>query len=139
MITQGAKIVTHIHQEMALHIDYCKGFGVTKEEIVATEEHQGKSEENTRTTANIEYQLVLHIPGIYHTLRVTEDILTKPDMYSTSVSLKTGLPCKLHYRPAYWDMGKLPEGFMQTLKQSARGMCIGNGLKTMLQMTTQKP
>ncbi|KAE8447396.1 hypothetical protein EG329_010810 [Mollisiaceae sp. DMI_Dod_QoI] len=39
-ISASAKIVAHIHQEMALHIDYCKGFGITKEEIVSTEESQ---------------------------------------------------------------------------------------------------
>ncbi len=29
---------------MALHIDYCKGFGVSKEQIDATEESEGKRE-----------------------------------------------------------------------------------------------
>ncbi|KAI0145876.1 Phosphomethylpyrimidine kinase-domain-containing protein [Hypoxylon sp. NC0597] len=39
-IAAGAKIVSHIHTEMKLHIDYCKGFGISKEEIEATEELQ---------------------------------------------------------------------------------------------------
>ncbi|KAI1808501.1 Phosphomethylpyrimidine kinase-domain-containing protein [Daldinia bambusicola] len=39
-IAAGAKIVSHIHTEMKLHLDYCKGFGISKEEIEATEEHQ---------------------------------------------------------------------------------------------------
>ncbi|KAI8634900.1 Rapamycin-insensitive companion of mTOR, N-term-domain-containing protein [Xylariaceae sp. FL1651] len=39
-IAAGAKIVSHIHTEMSLHIDYCKSFGISKEEIEATEEHQ---------------------------------------------------------------------------------------------------
>ncbi|KAI0550263.1 Phosphomethylpyrimidine kinase-domain-containing protein [Xylaria curta] len=39
-IAAGAKIVQHIHTEMKLHIDYCKSFGIEKEEIEATEEHQ---------------------------------------------------------------------------------------------------
>ena len=38
---KAAKIVGHIHHEMGLHIDYCKDFGVTKEEIEMTEESQG--------------------------------------------------------------------------------------------------
>ncbi|KAI0486909.1 Phosphomethylpyrimidine kinase-domain-containing protein [Xylaria cf. heliscus] len=39
-IAAAAKIVQHIHVEMKLHIDYCKSFGIEKEEIEATEEHQ---------------------------------------------------------------------------------------------------
>ncbi|KAI1393859.1 Phosphomethylpyrimidine kinase-domain-containing protein [Hypoxylon trugodes] len=39
-IAAGAKIVSHIHTEMQLHIDYCKEFGISIEEINATEEHQ---------------------------------------------------------------------------------------------------
>ncbi|KAK8022217.1 phosphomethylpyrimidine kinase THI20 [Apiospora rasikravindrae] len=39
-IAAGAKIVTHINTEMSLHIDYCASFGISKEQIVATEEHQ---------------------------------------------------------------------------------------------------
>jgi thiaminase len=38
---EGAKIVSHIHHEMALHVDYCKGFGVSKGEMEACEESQG--------------------------------------------------------------------------------------------------
>ncbi|KAF4831185.1 putative hydroxymethylpyrimidine/phosphomethylpyrimidine kinase 2 [Colletotrichum tropicale] len=39
-ISAGATIVSHIAREMSLHIDYCKGFGITVPEIEATEEHQ---------------------------------------------------------------------------------------------------
>ncbi|KAI0022019.1 Phosphomethylpyrimidine kinase-domain-containing protein [Xylariomycetidae sp. FL0641] len=39
-IAAGAKIVAHIHTEMSLHLDYCKSFGIPKEDIEATEEHQ---------------------------------------------------------------------------------------------------
>ncbi|KAK6822668.1 hypothetical protein PG987_014213 [Apiospora arundinis] len=39
-IAAGAKIVTHINTEMSLHIDYCASFGISKEQIEATEEHQ---------------------------------------------------------------------------------------------------
>lgn len=38
---EGAKIISHIYHEMSLHIGYCKGFGVSKEEIEASEESQG--------------------------------------------------------------------------------------------------
>jgi thiaminase len=38
---KAAKIVLHIYKEMGLHIDYCKDFGITKEEIEATAESQG--------------------------------------------------------------------------------------------------
>jgi hypothetical protein len=38
---KSAKIVAHIHHEMSLHINYCKDFGVTKDEIEASEESQG--------------------------------------------------------------------------------------------------
>jgi hypothetical protein len=31
----------HIKTEMDLHINYCKSFGIGKEEIEGTEEHQG--------------------------------------------------------------------------------------------------
>jgi hydroxymethylpyrimidine/phosphomethylpyrimidine kinase / thiaminase len=34
-------MVEHIHHEMALHVDYCKGFGITKAEMEASEESQG--------------------------------------------------------------------------------------------------
>ncbi|KAI5864591.1 Phosphomethylpyrimidine kinase-domain-containing protein [Durotheca rogersii] len=39
-IAAFAKIVSHIQTEMSLHLDYCQGFGISKEEIEATEEHQ---------------------------------------------------------------------------------------------------
>ncbi|KAG4027765.1 hypothetical protein MFRU_027g00580 [Monilinia fructicola] len=39
-IAASAGIVLHIHREMALHINYCEGFGMTKAEIEACEESQ---------------------------------------------------------------------------------------------------
>lgn len=39
-IAAAAKIVGHIHHEMGLHISYCQDFGITKEEIEASEESQ---------------------------------------------------------------------------------------------------
>ncbi|KAK1835127.1 thiamine biosynthesis protein [Podospora conica] len=38
-ITASATIVAHIAREMKLHIDYCKGFGISVEEIESTEEN----------------------------------------------------------------------------------------------------
>ncbi|KAI1502328.1 Phosphomethylpyrimidine kinase-domain-containing protein [Biscogniauxia marginata] len=39
-IEAGARIVSHVHTEMKLHLEYCRSFGISKEEIEATEEHQ---------------------------------------------------------------------------------------------------
>ncbi|KAI0971808.1 Rapamycin-insensitive companion of mTOR, N-term-domain-containing protein [Xylaria arbuscula] len=39
-IAAGAKMFQHIHTEMKLHMDYCKSFGIEKEEIENTEEHR---------------------------------------------------------------------------------------------------
>jgi thiaminase len=41
-IPKAAKIVAHINYEMGLHLEYCKGFGVTKDDVERTEESQGK-------------------------------------------------------------------------------------------------
>jgi thiaminase len=35
---QSATIVTHISTEMRLHLEYCAGFGITKDEVEAAEE-----------------------------------------------------------------------------------------------------
>ncbi|PQE16747.1 hypothetical protein CJF30_00003453 [Rutstroemia sp. NJR-2017a BBW] len=45
IFAKAAGIVGHIHREMALHINYCEGFGMTKAEIEACEENQGQSED----------------------------------------------------------------------------------------------
>jgi thiaminase len=34
-------MVEHIRHEMDLHIEYCKGFGITKSEMESSEESQG--------------------------------------------------------------------------------------------------
>jgi thiaminase len=34
----AAKIVAHIYEESRMHISYCEGFGISKEQIEATEE-----------------------------------------------------------------------------------------------------
>ncbi|RDW85189.1 hypothetical protein BP6252_02779 [Coleophoma cylindrospora] len=39
-IVRSAEIVLHINREMALHLSYCKDFGLTKEDILKTEESQ---------------------------------------------------------------------------------------------------
>jgi hydroxymethylpyrimidine/phosphomethylpyrimidine kinase / thiaminase len=38
---QSAKIVMHLHHEMALHISYCQELGITKEEMESAEEDEG--------------------------------------------------------------------------------------------------
>ena len=43
-LPKSAKIVSHIHHEMALHVEYCKGFGVSQEDMEACEESQGELE-----------------------------------------------------------------------------------------------
>lgn len=39
---QSARIVLHIQREMALHLDYCASFGLSKEEIEAHTETIGQ-------------------------------------------------------------------------------------------------
>jgi hypothetical protein len=39
---QSAAIVGHIFKETGLHVEYCKGFGISIEEMVKTEEQQGE-------------------------------------------------------------------------------------------------
>ncbi|KAL1839682.1 hypothetical protein VTJ49DRAFT_1247 [Mycothermus thermophilus] len=41
-IAASATIVTHIFREMELHISYCNGFGISREEMETTEENKGK-------------------------------------------------------------------------------------------------
>lgn len=40
---QSARIVLHIQREMALHLDYCASFGLSKQDIEAHPETTGKS------------------------------------------------------------------------------------------------
>ncbi|KAJ0302874.1 hypothetical protein COL516b_006918 [Colletotrichum fioriniae] len=60
-ISAGATIVNHISREMSLHIDYCKGFGITVPEIEATEEHQGKSILTVHTACTAYTRYVLDV------------------------------------------------------------------------------
>ncbi|OBT87822.1 hypothetical protein VE02_02131 [Pseudogymnoascus sp. 03VT05] len=39
-IAASAKVVTHIIHEMQLHVEYCEAFGVSKEQMLATEEDE---------------------------------------------------------------------------------------------------
>lgn len=41
-ITASASIVTHIHHEMQLHVDFCEGFGIKKDDLERYEESQGE-------------------------------------------------------------------------------------------------
>lgn len=44
MSRQSAAIVTHIFKEMELHINYCRGFGISREEMEQTEEKEGEQQ-----------------------------------------------------------------------------------------------
>jgi thiaminase len=37
-------MVEHVHHEMALHVEYCKGFDITKAKMEASQESQGMCE-----------------------------------------------------------------------------------------------
>lgn len=56
--------MAHIHHEMGLHIEYCKKFGVSKEEIEATEESQGMKFKRDVNEAN----QISSMHGIYKVL-----------------------------------------------------------------------
>jgi len=71
-IDRSAAIVRHIFQEMKLHIDYCKDFGLSKEDIV-------NQEERMACTAYTRYVL---------------DIGVAEDWFALQVAL---LPCLLGY------------------------------------------
>jgi hypothetical protein len=48
----------HIQNEMALHVDYCNDFGISKEEMEATEESQGKHDScSSNPAADKEFSL----------------------------------------------------------------------------------
>jgi hydroxymethylpyrimidine/phosphomethylpyrimidine kinase len=40
-IHKAAGIIAHIYHEMKLHIDYCNGFGISKEQMINAEESKG--------------------------------------------------------------------------------------------------
>lgn len=41
MTAESAKVTAHVQTEMALHVDYCRGFGISKNEMEAAEESEG--------------------------------------------------------------------------------------------------
>lgn len=38
---QSARVVAHITHEVNLHIEYCRGFGISQEEMMNSEENEG--------------------------------------------------------------------------------------------------
>lgn len=63
---QSARIVLHIEREMTLHIAYCNGFGLPKEEIELEEESQGVKLCAPNYESLLTFvQHVLHIQGTY--------------------------------------------------------------------------
>ncbi|KAI9820265.1 MAG: hypothetical protein M1827_005887 [Pycnora praestabilis] len=63
-ITMSAEIVTHINKEMALHIEYCKEYGLSKRDIEHHPESQGrKSQLLIGSTYLLQAQLAPHTQG----------------------------------------------------------------------------
>ncbi|TAQ83709.1 hypothetical protein B7494_g7965 [Chlorociboria aeruginascens] len=52
-IAASARIVEHIYREMALHISYCEEFGITKEQMEASEESQVRKADYERYMLDI--------------------------------------------------------------------------------------
>lgn len=58
-IARASQLVGHVMTETKLHIKYCESFGITRPEILATEEHQGlpfaftSPQENTNTLSSM--------------------------------------------------------------------------------------
>ena len=105
---QSAAIVAHIAREMKLHIDYCKGFGISVEEIEGTEEKMGEFPASSLTRRDIDRNS-LH--GIYAVPIHPHCSPLYPDKYShradmswTLDSRKTGSACNSPSRPASSDM-----------------------------------
>ena len=80
---------------MNLHLDYCKGFGISKEEIEATEEHQGKQASllSNNVTAWQRFPLTLG-PACTAYSRYVLDVGQSEDWISLQVALA---PCLLGY------------------------------------------
>jgi hypothetical protein len=65
---QSAEIVSHIFREMQLHIGYCQGFGISKEQIEQTEEKEGRSSPLLKHGVSNLGQPARHTPDTFSTL-----------------------------------------------------------------------
>lgn len=80
---------------MNLHIEYCKEFGISKEEIQATEEHQGaKSLFHELSHTYIGFQLLIDLPACTAYTRYVLDIGQSEDWLALQIALA---PCLFGY------------------------------------------
>lgn len=85
-------MVSHISTEMKLHLDYCEGFGISKQEIEATEELQGM-DRSLSSALSISVSDVALACTAY--TRYVLDIGQSEDWLGLQVALA---PCLLGYR-----------------------------------------
>jgi len=114
---QSAEIVSHIFREMQLHITYCEGFGISREEIEKTEEKMGET--SPRDCSNC------HADSKQPALRTHATSLT-------SGSPKTGSGSRLLYCPAFLVTGSWQSSCTRTPGQNEENQtCTGHGSQTM--------
>ncbi|KAK5014608.1 trifunctional hydroxymethylpyrimidine kinase/phosphomethylpyrimidine kinase/thiaminase [Cryomyces antarcticus] len=85
---KSASIVTHINEEVKLHLKYCEEFGVSKEEIESTQESQG-----TFFTGS-DYRMLIEIQACTAYTRYVLDIGHSEDWLALQISM---LPCLIGY------------------------------------------
>lgn len=78
---------------MKLHLDYCKEFGISKEEIEATEEHQGIKPQPC-SPSHIDTHLLTHSSACTAYTRYVLDIGQSEDWIGLQVAIA---PCLLGY------------------------------------------
>lgn len=131
---QAASIVGHIDRETALHLTYCEGFGVSRDEMEATEEKQA-------CTAYTRYAA----PGSPRPLPRSEiDLADRcpclaKDTCWTSASPRTGSACKSPSPRASWATAPWRRCCTGTPGLSGKATTTGTGSRTTSPMTTCKP
>jgi hypothetical protein len=68
-VFQSAQIVLHIQREMALHIDYCASFGLSKQEMEASPETIGKSLAFVLSVIGISFLILLSFMNSLHCIQ----------------------------------------------------------------------
>lgn len=129
---QAAAIVGHIDRETALHLTYCEGFGVSREEMEATEEKQA-------CTAYTRYACTRPPPcEVQDELELTVVPTWPIDTSLISASPRTGLGYRPPLPRACWAMAPWRRCCMETRSLSGKGTITGTGSRTTLPMTTCK-
>lgn len=137
---QAAAIVGHIDRETSLHLTYCEGFGVSREEMEATEEKQA-------CTAYTRYEHQSKPPppprrggGLPLSARDQLTVGSNFDQDTSwiSASPRTGLASRLPSHRACSATAPWPRCFMGTPGLSGRGIITGTGSRTTLPTTTYK-